>query len=197
MKKKEASDNKLMLEVQLENRRLTEPLQKSLKEVEQLRHELSNYNKDKESLQHAKSRIKVLEGELKSLKWEHEVLEQRFLKVQKERDELYEKFVASIYEVQQKSGMKNLLLEKKLESVSTELESKEVQLNRVLSTVNFASPGRTAQQVDPVLEQKNTTIKDLQYEVTRLKKVPFKCACVILTPSTRQIMKLFVFTRPS
>jgi septal ring factor EnvC (AmiA/AmiB activator) len=81
MKKKEASDNKLMLEVTIENKRLSEPLQKAVKEVESLRHQLANYNKDKESLQHTKARVKVLEGELKAVKWEHEVLEQRFAKV--------------------------------------------------------------------------------------------------------------------
>ena len=81
MKKKETSDNKLMLEVQLENRHLVEPKLKAEREVEALRQKLSNYEKDKESLQHSKARIKVLEGELKALKWEHEVLEQRFSKV--------------------------------------------------------------------------------------------------------------------
>lgn len=45
MKKKEATDQKLMLEVNMENKRLTEPLQRALKEVEHLRHELTNYNK--------------------------------------------------------------------------------------------------------------------------------------------------------
>jgi hypothetical protein len=34
--------------------------------------------------------------------------------LQKERDDLYDKFEATIYDVQQKSGFKNLLLEKKV-----------------------------------------------------------------------------------
>ena len=84
----------------------------------------------------------MLEAELKSINWEHEVLEQKFeqvwtpslpslpppshfcLQIQKERDDLYNKFVSSIYEVQQKSGLKNMLLEKKLETLSEALESK-------------------------------------------------------------------------
>jgi hypothetical protein len=43
------------------------------------------------------------------------VLSQRFTKVQAERDELYSKFEASVYEVQQKTGLKSALLEKKIE----------------------------------------------------------------------------------
>lgn len=46
------------------------------------------------------------------------------LQIQKERDELYNKFVKAIYEVQQKSGFKNLLLEKKLTALADTLEKK-------------------------------------------------------------------------
>jgi growth arrest-specific protein 8 len=45
MKKKEAANEKLMFEIAQENKRLSEPLTRALKEVEQLRHELANYEK--------------------------------------------------------------------------------------------------------------------------------------------------------
>lgn len=45
MKKKEAANEKLMYEIAQENKRLTEPLAKALKEVEQLRLGLTNYEK--------------------------------------------------------------------------------------------------------------------------------------------------------
>jgi len=57
--------------------------------------------------------------------------------VEAERDELYAKFVKAIHEVQQKSGFKNLLLEKKLGAISETLEKKEAQLNEVLSASNL------------------------------------------------------------
>lgn len=41
---------------------------------------------------------------LKNLEWEAEVMQQRYDKVKGERDELYDKFEASIYDVQQKTG---------------------------------------------------------------------------------------------
>ena len=44
--------------------------------------------------------------------------------VQKERDDLYGRFVKAIHEVQQKSGFKNLLLEKKLTALADTLEKK-------------------------------------------------------------------------
>jgi growth arrest-specific protein 8 len=42
--------------------------------------------------------------QVRNVEWENEVLQQRFAKVQSERDELYDKFEASIYQVQQKTG---------------------------------------------------------------------------------------------
>merc|ERR1711865_945111 len=143
MKKKEVSNEKLMFEIAQENKKLSEPLTRALKEVEKLRHELANYQKDKMSLQNAKSRLHVLETQLRDLTWEHEVLEQRFHHVEKERDELYEKFESTIYDVQQKSGFKNILLERKLQAINESLEKKEA---------------------------KNGAIKDLQYELARVTK---------------------------
>ena len=44
--------------------------------------------------------------------------------MQQERDELYSRFTKAIHEVQQKSGFKNLLLEKKLTALADTLEKK-------------------------------------------------------------------------
>merc|ERR1711871_907947 len=165
MKKKEAANEKLMFEIAQENKRLSEPLTRALKEVEQLRHELANYEKDKLSLQNAKARLLVLEEQNKQVQWQYEVLQQRFAMVQRERDDLYEKFESTIYDVQQKSGFKNLVLEKKVSSLVTELEKKEAQLNEVLAASNLdpVMLGNITRKLDEVLDSKNKAIKDLQY----------------------------------
>lgn len=59
------------------------------------------------------------------------------LQVQEERDALYLRFTKAISEVQQKTGFKNLLLERKLQGLSSILEKKEVQLNEVLAASNL------------------------------------------------------------
>merc|ERR1712070_1305508 len=157
MKKKELSNEKLMFEIAQENKKLSEPLTRALKEVEKLRHELANYQKDKMSLQNAKSRLHVLETQLRDLTWEHEVLEQRFHHIEKERDELYEKFEASIYDVQQKSGFKNVLLERKLQAINA-------------ANLDPNLLGTVSKKLDDVLDAKNGAIKDLQYELARVTK---------------------------
>ncbi|KAK9958553.1 hypothetical protein ABG768_010666 [Culter alburnus] len=124
------------------------------------------------SLKRTRARLKISDRELKELKWEHEVLEQRFTKVQLERDELYMKFTKAILEVQQKSGFKNLLLECKLSALNDMLEKKEAQLSEVLSVSNLdpTTLSVVTHKLEEVLESKNHTITDLQYEVSRVCK---------------------------
>ena len=83
------------------------------------------------------ARLLNAERQIKNLEWESEVLQQRFTKVQGERDELYEKFEASVYDVQQKTGLKGMLLERRLEAVAEQLEVKEAQLAEVLTAANL------------------------------------------------------------
>ncbi|GBG64314.1 hypothetical protein CBR_g41515, partial [Chara braunii] len=80
MKKKEAANEKLMYEIAQENKRLSEPLTKALKEVEVLRKQLGFYEKDKLSLQQARARLLQTEKQLKNVEWEQEVLNQRWQK---------------------------------------------------------------------------------------------------------------------
>ena len=65
------------------------------------------------------------------------MLQQRHAKVETERDQLYSKFEASIYSVQQKTGVRNLLLEKKLSALGGVLEHKEAQLAEVMAASNL------------------------------------------------------------
>ena len=72
------------------------------------------------------------------------MLQQRHAKVEAERDQLYSKFEASIYSVQQKTGVRNLLLEKKLSALGGLLEHKEAQLAEVMAASNL-DPASLAQ----------------------------------------------------
>ena len=48
--------------------------------------------------------------------------------MQAERDELYDRYQKCIYQVQQKTGLKNLLLEKKKETLGEALEIADAQV---------------------------------------------------------------------
>jgi len=172
MKEKAERDEKLMTEIKAENTRLKEPLKKAQEEVIELKRQLANYSKDKLSLANAKSRLKLQGAKINKMEWDMEVLEQRYQGVEAERDELYNKFVKTIHEVQQKTGFKNLLLEKKLGALLDQLEKKEAQLNEVLAASNLdpTALAVVTRKLEDVLDAKNAAIKDLQYELARACK---------------------------
>ncbi|TRZ00359.1 hypothetical protein DNTS_030400 [Danionella cerebrum] len=172
MKKKEEKRSKEMAEMLEQNKVLKESSRTTREEVVELQKQLATYEKDKGALTRARAGLKASERQLKELKWEHEVLEQRFSQVQTERDELYRKFSKAILEVQQKSGLKNLLLESKLSTLSEVLEKKEAQLSEVLSASSLdpAALRLVTQKLEDILESKNHTITSLQYEVARVCK---------------------------
>ncbi|XP_065601402.1 dynein regulatory complex subunit 4 isoform X2 [Cyrtonyx montezumae] len=193
MKKRETRLEKEKTEVLLQNKQLKDPLQQAQEQVLELQKKLVHYNKDKEALlntehsssrevhalvtvasylQNTKAHLKVTQKELKDLQWEHEVLEQRFSKVQAERDELYQKFTKAINEVQQKTGFKNLLLERKLKGLLDVLEKKEVELSEVFaaSSLDPSALSFVSRKLEDVLSSKNATIENLQYQLAQACK---------------------------
>ena len=89
---------------------------------------------------------------------------------QKERDELYTSFQTALYDVQQKTGFKNLLLEKKLEAAGEDLEKKEAQLSEVLATAQLEPSvvGNVNQHLEGLVEAKDASIRELQSELQRV-----------------------------
>ena len=170
MKKKESADEKLMFEIAQENKRMSEPLKQALQDVQRLREELGEYNRDRATLSSTKARLLVVEDKLKGLRWEHEVLLQRYEMVHAERDELYQRFQRTIYDVQQKSGFRNLLLERKLEAVAGELERQDAQLNEVLVSARLEPSvlGQVRTTLEDFVEAKNTKVRRLQAELQGL-----------------------------
>lgn len=172
VKKQREKIEKQMSEVLAENKRMVEPLKKAEDKVADLERQLFSYEKDKALLASTKARLKDLDDQHSKLAWEHEVLTQRFEGTVKERDELYKKFIKAVHDVQQKSNLKNLLLEKKLGALGDTLEKKEAQLNEVLTASNLDPSALTVvtRKLEDVLDSKNSAIKDLQYELARVCK---------------------------
>ncbi|ESN98670.1 hypothetical protein HELRODRAFT_188868 [Helobdella robusta] len=172
LKKKEERMEKQMNEVTNDNKNLIEPLKRAQDDVKMLKKQLNNYEKDKALLNTTKARLKACEESLKSSDWELEVLRQRFEQVESERDELHNRFVSAIHEVQQKTSMKNILLEKKLQTLGQSLEVKEAQLSKLLTTCSLdpSELNNVTKKLEDILNDKNSTIKQLKSELSRVCK---------------------------
>jgi len=162
-----------MYDLQQKNKQLNEPLRKANADVERLQEELRLYQIDKRKLHEVKEKIKDQEETLRRLEFQQEIHLQQCDVVQKERDEYYKRFQSAIYEVQQKSGLKNLLLEKKLDTVEEALEVTDAQVSELLRSANVGGEGDQAgisQKLDEIIEYKNDVITELHEEVQRIKE---------------------------
>mmetsp|Transcript_8143 Transcript_8143/g.13280 ORF Transcript_8143/g.13280 Transcript_8143/m.13280 type:complete len:489 (+) Transcript_8143:69-1535(+) len=171
MRKKDLADEKRMLEVAQENKRMSEPLKKAEQDVQRLTQELEEYTKEKEELKATKGKVLVLEDRLRALRWEHELLGQKAGMVAKERQELYDRYRGAVFQVQQRTGFKNLLLEKKLGAADEQLQQREAHLHEVLGRANLepAVLGQVRGKLDDVLGRKAQAARDLQAELDRLR----------------------------
>merc|ERR1711934_40567 len=153
MKKKERLDEKKMLQIAAENKRMSEPLKIARADVKRLKKEKSEYEQDKQLLNETKAKLLVIENRFRKLSWEHEVLEQRYAQ--------------SIYNVKQKSGFDNQLIRKKISAVNNSLEQHDAQLLEVVSMAGLEGHGYT-DSLDDIVELKNATVRTLQEELERL-----------------------------
>ena len=163
-KRTEAHNEKAMFDIAQTNKRLTEPLTKAQKQKKQLEQELSSYARDKAALRTAKQELRELEQRVKTLLWEHEVLGQRYTKLEEDRDLIFNRYNAMLQEIQQKAVFKRVLVHKKIDVVSSQLERKDAQLTEILKQANVdpAAIQGVERKVDDLIQDKNKTIEELQ-----------------------------------
>merc|ERR1712093_634717 len=171
IKKRESADAKQMFDLQQKNKQLSEPLRRAHQDVDRLQDELRMYEMDKKKLNEVKERIRDSERTLNRMQFQQEVLHQQLEHVGDERDSLYSKFQGAIYEVQQKSGLRNLFLEKRLDAVEESLEVTDAQVSELLISANVdrATAGGISQKLDQVIQYENDIITELHEEVQKIK----------------------------
>lgn len=107
--------------------------------------------------------------ELNSIKWEMEALQMRCDTITAERDELKERFSEIIIEMQQKCGLKNVLLERKYTQLQKEYERLEMVFGEVLKKTGL-EPQDLCAKVEQYLREKNNRLEQLEYELARITK---------------------------
>uniref|UniRef100_A0A1B0CRC4 Dynein regulatory complex subunit 4 n=1 Tax=Lutzomyia longipalpis TaxID=7200 RepID=A0A1B0CRC4_LUTLO len=156
-------------EVTAENKRLVEPLQQAKTELAELRKKLENYDRDRSALSRSKTRCKTAEKKLNDHKWENEEIKMRLEAVTEERDSLRSKFEEAVLELQQKAGLKNVLLERKICMMEQETEKREAVLGEVLSVAGM-EPQALSIRVEKLIQIKTDKIQDLQFELIKITK---------------------------
>lgn len=172
MKKKEAAVQKEVLDIRRINKKLSRPLQKNKKLIEELKVDLLQYRADLFELKSVNEQLSLLTHQLKNVEWEAEVLEQKSSHLKEERDLMKDKLEKTIFQVQQKSGFKNLLLEKKITSLAQDLEKTSAALSEVLASTNLHPDviGDIQNNLEDVLMMKNKIIQQQEDTLEEIKR---------------------------
>lgn len=171
-KRIEDQDIKHQYDLEVERKKYEIPLNKLKKEIDEKQKEREKQKVDKKSLEDINSQIIEEDEKLQELKWQHEVRFQQFQYLEKEKKELFQRFNETIHELHQKSGLKNLILEKKLETIADSIETKDSQLNQVLTTAKIdpSTLGIIKTTLDEVEALKNESIKEIQQELKKIRE---------------------------
>mmetsp|Transcript_9596 Transcript_9596/g.30757 ORF Transcript_9596/g.30757 Transcript_9596/m.30757 type:complete len:203 (-) Transcript_9596:855-1463(-) len=159
-----------MYEAAKKNRRRGEPLAVAVKEVEELRHQLKDFEKDQTSLKYATSRLKRLRAEFSSLEAGHKELEANFKLTEKQRDQIYDTFEDTISDVQRRSEFKNVVLQQRLHKLQTDQDERLQQIRSLCAEVDPVMLSRVTSELDQVIDQRNALIKDMEYHLALVHK---------------------------
>jgi len=169
---KQAANQRLMLEIAEENKRLSGPLQRATAELHSLQSDLKDTDKDKQSLEYAKTRLRQMRAQLAALEQSYADTERKYAETEAERDELYAKFEATVRLAQARSEGKHEVLERKLAAAEGEAAARKAQVEHVLSAAQL-DPSvlvSIADKLDAALEGRNKAIRDLQLGISKLSK---------------------------
>lgn len=172
LRKKAAKTEKMVADISAENKRLTDPLELALRDVEALKHALKDRAKDILLLKNAKARFVVLENKVKVMRVKEKQLSTRYTELQLERDELYNNYEETVQRVQRSTELKNLLLEKNLSELEKVLQTKLGQFDLAVEAAQLdpEAVSMLAEQLNDVLDVRNQLVSDLRYNILRVTK---------------------------
>lgn len=129
----------------------------------ELRKLKASQNQMIESVQKKKAAIKDLEQELE-LKTQQKTL------LEKEFKTLEDRIVTSLVDVRQRTGLEQLVLEKKLEALRENVEKKDAELSQILSSANL-DPNKLGQLVQSIEEIESRKAEEISIVQEELKKI--------------------------
>lgn len=154
------------------NSRMSEPLKQIDQEVKALREKKVKFDKMKSELYKFKDDILDLDKRYREIEWEYEVQFQRYQSLINEKEVLFGSFYKKIYELHQKSGLKNLILSKQIDTIQESIDIKEAQLNELLNASKIDQ--NQLKDIKSTLEEsekvKNEAIKQIQQELKRIRE---------------------------
>lgn len=167
----EEKERQQLKKLEEQNQRLKKPLEECRVQIIKLTKDLEEWKQITAHKEDLRKQITRYEEEYKRLEYEYEVSLQNFSYMEKEKESLFDKYEEVMYDIHQKSGLRNLILEKKKALIKERLEAKDCELNKVLSIANIDESSRRniAENLQEVLAMKDQYIAELQAELRQIR----------------------------
>lgn len=164
-----------LMERTKEKQKLEATLQTAQEDLSRLNSKLADYQQIKIVLAQKRNEVKKMRKELEEIKVENGVLHLKCSRLDKSKKELDDNFLAAIRETQQKTELKNMLLERKMATLKNSLETKTMQMAEILAKFNMDPELESSlcDHVDNVLREKDNLIQELEHEIAKLSKAHF------------------------
>jgi len=154
------------------NDQVQKPLDEAYKMVKELEIEKARHTDIKNNLQECQDRIMDQESGIGDMEWEYEVKLQQMQYLEKEKQELYDEFHRLVYELHRKTGLRNLILEKKVETILEANETKDAQINQILAAARIDPQelNKIRHSLEEVENSKNFAIREIQNELKKIRE---------------------------
>ncbi|KAG5449959.1 Dynein regulatory complex subunit 4 [Clonorchis sinensis] len=157
---------------QTELEQKTQTLCKLDKENAHLRHVAKLFESEKIAHMLTKQNAKKTVLAMQKTEMNLDIMTERFDALDKMRKGLASQFEKLLMDVQQRTGLRALLVERKLKHLTEALEAREAQITQLVIALNSdpSAVEHARQHLEELLRKKNNAIEELQYEVMRMGK---------------------------
>ena len=161
-----------MQEEQDSNDAVVKPLNEANEEVEKLKKQKVRHDNIMNQLTTTQQGIAEFQDKTKDIEWQYEVRLQQFQYLEREKKDLAEEFHRMVYEVHQKTGLRNLILEKKHETIQESLETKDAQINQLLAAARIdpQALGVIRSTLEEVENLKSDAIREIQASLKKIRE---------------------------
>lgn len=117
------------------------------------------------------SKIEKLEKEYRDIEYEYEIKLQQFQYLEQEFSRMKENYDEKVFEILQKAGFLNILLEKELRLLKVQIEEKDLQVKQLLVSSNLAESAKQQieQKIQEMFGQKEEKVEQFKKDIMQIR----------------------------
>jgi chromosome segregation ATPase len=169
---KQGANQRLMMEIAEENKRLSEPLARTQLELVSLKADLKDLDKDRLSLRYARGRLRAMRDELTAADQRHAAMEADYAQLAREREQLQEKFTATVQLAHSFAESKAAALEQRLVAAEADYTARQLQVREVLAQAQLDPSVLLSvnEKLDSILEGRTSMAREAKRAIAALVK---------------------------